>query len=162
MKREIAWFVEQSLTCRKVKDEHQRSHGKVQPLPIPMWKWEEITMDYMMKLPWTKRGVDAICVIVDKLTKSDHFILISKSTSIEKLADIYVPKLVARHGVLVSVVSDRDVRFTSRFWKKFHEELGTQLHFITAYHPQTDGQSEWTIQTLKDMLQAWVLDFGGS
>ena len=89
--------------------------------------------------------VGAIWVIVDRLTKSVHFIPISKSISIEKLADMYVCEVVARHGVPVSVVTDRDVQFTSRFWKNFHKELGTQLHFSTAYHPQTDGQSERVI-----------------
>ena len=139
MKREIAGFVERCLNCRKVKAEHQRPHGKVQPLPVPMWKWEEITMDFITKLPKMVRGVDAIWVIVDKLTKSAHFILISEGISAEKLEDIYVREVVARHGVPVSMVSDKDVRFTSRFWKRFHEELGTRLHFSTAYHPQTGG-----------------------
>ena len=119
-------------------------------------------MDFITKLPRTARGVDAIWVIVDRLTKSAHFLAISESSSAEKLAEMYVREVVSRHGVPISIVSDRDVRFTSRFWKKFHEELGTRLHFSTAYHPQTDGQSERTIQTLEDMLRACVLDFGGS
>ena len=162
MKRDVAWFVERCLTCRRVKAEHQRPHGKLQPLEIPEWKWEQITMDFITKLPRTARGVDAIWVIVDRLTKSAHFLAISESSSAEKLAEIYVREVVSRHGAPISIVSDRDVRFTSRFWKKFHEELGTKLHFSTAYHPQTDGQSERTIQTLEDMLRAYVLDFGGS
>ena len=119
-------------------------------------------MDFITKLPRTKRAVDAIWVIVDRLTKSAHFIPISESISAEKLAYVYVREVVARHGVPVLVVSDRDVRFTSRFWGKFHEELGTQLHFSTTYHPQTDSQSERMIQTLEDMLRECVLDFGGS
>ena len=162
MKRDVAWYVERCLTCRKVKAEHQRPHGKMQPLDIPLWKWEDITMDFITKLPRTARGVDSIWVIVDRLTKSAHFIPIPESISAEKLADIYIREIVARHGVPVSVISDRDVRFTSRFWKRFHDELGTRLHFSTAFHPQTDGQSERTIQTLEDMLRACVLDFGGS
>ena len=161
MKRDVAWYVERCLTCRKVKAEHQRPHGKMQPLDIPVWKWEDITMDFITKLPRTARGVDSIWVVVDRLTKSAHFIPIQESISAEKLADIYVREIVARHGVPVSVVSDRDVRFTSRFWKRFHDEMGTRLHFSTAFHPQTDGQSERTIQTLEDMLRACVLDFGG-
>ena len=80
----------------------------------------------------------------------------------EKLADIYVREVVARHGVPVSVVSDRDIRFTSSFWKRCHDEMGTRLHFSTTFNPQTDGQSERTIQTLEDMLRACVLDFGGN
>ena len=86
---------------------------------------------------------------------------ISESYFAEKLAEIYVREVVARHGVPTLIVSYRDVRFTSRFWKKFHEELGTRLHFSTAYHPQIDGQSEWAIQMLEDMLRACVMDFGG-
>ena len=102
-------------------------------------------MDFITKLPKTPRGVDTIWVIVDRLTKSAHFIPIAKSISAEKLTDIYIWKVVVRHEVPASVVSDQDVRFTSKFWRKFHEELGTQLHFSTTYCPQTDGQSERTI-----------------
>ena len=85
------------------------------------------------------RGVDAIWVIMDRLMKSAHFRAISESSFVERLAEIYVREVVARHGVPSSIVSDQDVRFTSRFWKKLHEELGTWLHFSTTYHPQTDG-----------------------
>ena len=138
MKRDVAWYVERCLTCRKVKTDHQRLHGKMQPLDIPLWKWEDITMDFITKLPRTARGMDSIWVIMDRLTKSAHFIPIQENISAEKLADIYIREVVARHGVPVSVISDRDVRFTSRFWKKFHDELGTRLHFSTAFQPQTD------------------------
>ena len=162
MKRDVAWFMDRCLTCKKVKAEHQRPHGKMQPLDITLWKWEDIMMDFITKLPRTARGMDSIWVIVDRLTKSAHFIPIQESISVEKLADIYIREVVARHEVPILVISDRDVRFTSRFWKRFHDELGTRLHFSTAFHPQTDGQSERTIQTLEDMLRACVLDFGGS
>ena len=135
MKRDVAWYVDRCLTCRKVKAEHQRPHGRMQPLDIPVWKWEDITMDFVTKLPRTARGVDSIWVVVDRLTKSAHFIPIQESISAEKLVDIYVREIVARHGVSVSGVSDRDVRFTSRFWKRFHDEMGTRLHFSTAFHP---------------------------
>ena len=144
------------------KAEHQHPHGKLQPLEVPQWKWEQISMDFITKLPRTMRGVDAIWVIMDRLTKSAHFLAISESSSAERQTQIYVREVVARHGVPTSIVSDRDVRFTSRFWKKFHEELRTRLHFSTTYHPLIDGQSERTIQTLEDMLRACVLDFGGS
>ena len=118
-------------------------------------------MDFITKLPSTARRVDTIWVIVDHLMKSAHFLDISESSSTEKLAEIYVREVVARHVVPMSSVSDRDVCFTSRFWKRFHEEFDTQLQFSTAYHPQKDGQSERTIQTLKDMLRDCVIDFGG-
>ena len=96
-------------------------------------------MDFITKLPRIARGVDSIWVIVDQLTKNAHFLAISESSSAERLTELYAREVVSRHGVPISIISDRDVRFTSRFWKKFHEELGTRLHFSTAYHPQTDG-----------------------
>lgn len=126
------------------------------------WKWEQISMDFITKLSRTARGVDEIWVIVARLTKSAHFLTISESSYAERLVEIYVREVVSRNGVPISIVSDRDVCFTSRFWKKFHVELCTRLHFSTAYHPQTDEHSEWTIKTLQDMLRACVMDFGGS
>ncbi|KAJ9566564.1 hypothetical protein OSB04_002530 [Centaurea solstitialis] len=162
MKRDVARYVEKCLTCLRVKAEHQKPHGKLQPLEIPEWKWEHVTMDLVTGLPRTVRRHDAIWVVVDRLTKSAHFIAIKEASSSEELADIYVREIVARHGVPVTVISDRDVRFTSRFWSRFHDDLGTRLQFSTAFHPQTDGQSERTIRTLEDMLRACVLDFGGS
>ncbi|KAJ9560821.1 hypothetical protein OSB04_005981 [Centaurea solstitialis] len=119
-------------------------------------------MDLITKLPKTPRKFDAIWVIVDRLTKSAHFLAIRESFTSEQLAELYVKEVVKRHGVPVSIISDWDTRFTSRFWELFHAYMGTRLHFSTAYHPQTDGQSERTIQTLEDMLRACVLDFGGS
>nr|XP_043632205.1 uncharacterized protein LOC122603512 [Erigeron canadensis] len=119
-------------------------------------------MDFITKLPKTpKDQFDSIWVIVDRLTKSALFLPIRESSSSEVIADIYVKEVIARHGIPVSIVSDRDTRFTSHFWRKFHEDMGTKLHFSTAYHPQTDGQSERTIQTLEDMLRASIIDFGG-
>ncbi|KAJ9553073.1 hypothetical protein OSB04_017118 [Centaurea solstitialis] len=162
MKRDVARYVESCLTCLKVKAEHQKPHGKMQPLEIPEWKWENLTMDLITKLSKTPRKFDAIWVIVYRLTKSAIFLPIRESSTAEQLAKIYVDEVVSRHGVPVSIISDRDVRFTSRFWERFHSELGTKLHFSTAYHPLTNGQSERTIQTLEDMLRACVLDFGGS
>lgn len=150
------------MTCRKVKVEHMRPHGKMEPLDIPVWKKEEITMDFITKLPQTTREGDSIWVIVDRMNKSAHLIFIKESISTEKLTNIYIWEVVARHGVLISMVSDRDVQFTSWFCKRFHKELGTRLHFSMALHPQTDGQSERTIKTLEDMLRSCILDFGSS
>ncbi|GJX59424.1 putative reverse transcriptase domain-containing protein [Tanacetum coccineum] len=127
MKAEIATYVSKCLTCAKVKAEYQKPSGLlVQPV-IPVWKWENITMDFVTKLPKTTSGQDTIW-----------------SPCIEP----------------VSIISDRDSKFTSHFWKSLNEALGTQLDMSTAYHPQTDGQSERTIQTLEDMLRACVIDFG--
>ena len=162
MKKEIANFVSRCLTCQQVKAEHQKPAGKIQLLPIPVWKWEMITMDFVTGLPRTQRQHDAIWVIVDRLTKSAHFLPINVEDSLEKLAQLYVDEIVRLHGVPVSIVSDRDPRFTSRFWPSLQTALGTRLHFSTAFHPQTDGQSERTIQTLEDMLRACVMEFKGS
>ncbi|GKB98909.1 putative reverse transcriptase domain-containing protein [Tanacetum coccineum] len=162
MKRDIATYVSECLTCAKVKAEHQRPSGLLQQPEIPEWKWENITMDFITKLPRTRNGHDAIWVVVDRLTKSAHFLAIREDYSTEKLARLYTDEIVARHGVPVSIISDRDARFTSRLWQTFQKALGTRLDMSTAYHPQTDGQSERTIQTLEDMLRACVIDFGGS
>ncbi|GJY38810.1 reverse transcriptase domain-containing protein [Tanacetum coccineum] len=162
MKKEIAIYVSKCLTCAKVKAEHQRPSGLLQQPEIPEWKWEKIAMDFITKLPRSSSGHDAIWVIVDRLTKSAHFLAIREDYSMEKLARLYIDEIVARHGVPTSIISDRDGRFTSRFWQTMQKALGTRLDMSTAYHPQTDGQSERTIQTLEDMLRACVIDFGGS
>ncbi|GJT76351.1 putative reverse transcriptase domain-containing protein [Tanacetum coccineum] len=124
--------------------------------------YEGIAMDFVTKLPRTSSGHDTIWVIVDRLTKSAHFLPMREDYKMERLARLYLNEIVARHGVPISIISDRDSRFTSRFWQSMQEALGTRLDMSTAYHPQTDGQSERTIQTLEDMLRACVLDFGGS
>ncbi|KAJ0017607.1 hypothetical protein Pint_10283 [Pistacia integerrima] len=159
MKREIAEFVSRCLICQQVKAEHQRPEGPLQPLPIPEWKWEHITMDFVIGLPRTRNGHDNIWVIVDRLTKSAHFLPIKMTYSLDKLASLYVSEIIRLHGAPVSIVSDRDPRFTSRFWPSLQNALGTRLSFSTAFHPQTDGQSERTIQTLEDMLRAVVMQF---
>ena len=119
-------------------------------------------MDFVTGLPRTQRQHDAIWVIVDRLTKPTHFLPVNVKDSLEKLAQLYVDEIVRLHGVPVLIVSDRDPRFTSRFWPSLQTALGTHLHFSTAFHPQTDGQSERTIQTLEDMLRACVMEFKGS
>ncbi|GJS26029.1 reverse transcriptase domain-containing protein [Tanacetum coccineum] len=162
MKKDIAEYVSRCLTCLKVKAEHQRPSGLLQQPEIPIWKWEGIAMDFVTKLPRTSSGHDTIWVIVDRLTKSAHFLPMREDYKMERLARLYLNEIVARHGVPISIISDRDSRFTSRFWQSMQEALGTRLDMSTAYHPQTDGQSERTIQTLEDMLRACVLDFGGS
>ncbi|GJT35741.1 putative reverse transcriptase domain-containing protein [Tanacetum coccineum] len=111
---------------------------------------------------WTGSGHDAIWVIVDRLTKSAHFLPIREDSKMDRLARLYLNEIVARHGVSISIISDRDSHFTSRFWQSMQEALGTRLDMSTAYHPQTDGQSKCTIQTLEDMLRACVMDFEGS
>ncbi|GKA53153.1 reverse transcriptase domain-containing protein [Tanacetum coccineum] len=123
---------------------------------------DKITMDFITKLPRSSGGYDTIWVIVDRFTKSAHFLAKREDYSMEMLSRLYIDEIVARHGVHVSIIFDQDGRFTSRFWQTLQKALGTQLDMSTAYHPQTDGQSEHTIQTLDDMLRACMIDFGGS
>ncbi|KAD5802337.1 hypothetical protein E3N88_13697 [Mikania micrantha] len=162
MKKHIAEYVGRCLTCLKVKAEHQRPSGLLQQPEIPMWKWEQISMDFITKLPRTSHNHDSIWVIVDRLTKSAHFIPIREDYSMDRFAKLYINEIVSRHGVPISIISDRDSRFTSRFWQTLQNALGTQINMSTAYHPQTDGQTERTNQTLEDMLRSCVIDFGGS
>ncbi|KAJ9544988.1 hypothetical protein OSB04_024695 [Centaurea solstitialis] len=141
MKKDIAYFVERCVTCLQVKIEHQRPYGKIQQLPTPEWTWEHVTMDFVTKQPRTPKGYDTIWVIVDRLSKSAHFLPMKETYSMERLGRLYIAEIVRLHGTPASIV---DARFTS------------------TYHPQKDGQSERTIQTLEDMLRACVLNFGGS
>ncbi|KAD7476994.1 hypothetical protein E3N88_00130 [Mikania micrantha] len=159
MKKHIAEYVDRYLTCLKVKAEHQRPSGLLQQPKIPMWKWDQISMDFITKLPRTSRNHDSIWVIVDRLTKSGHFLPIREDYSMDRLAKLYVNEIVSRHGV---PIPDRDSRFMSRFWQILQNALGTQINMSTAYHPQTDGQAERTNQTLEDMLRSCVIDFVGS
>ncbi|GJY84065.1 putative reverse transcriptase domain-containing protein [Tanacetum coccineum] len=127
MKADIATYVSKCLTCAKVKAEHQRPSGLLVRPKIPEWKWDNITMDFVTKLP---------------------------------KSPLYIKEVVARHRIPVSIICDRDPRFAPCFWRSLQKSLGTSLDMSTAYHPETDGQSERTIQTLEDMLRACVIDFG--
>ncbi|OAY81215.1 Transposon Ty3-G Gag-Pol polyprotein [Ananas comosus] len=147
MKKEVADFVAKCLTCQQVKAEHRLPAGKLQSLPIPVWKWERITMDFIVGLPRSQAGHDAIWVIVDRLTKS--------ATLFQSTQLVYLDEIVRLHGVPASIVSDRDTRFVSHFWRSLQEALGTRLDFSTAFHPQSDG-------SLSDMLRACVFDYQGS
>ncbi|GJX21972.1 putative reverse transcriptase domain-containing protein [Tanacetum coccineum] len=160
MKADIATYVSKCLTCARVKAEHQRPSGLLVQPEIPEWKWDNIMMDFITKLPRSSQGFDTIWVIVDRLTKSAHFLPIRENDPLDKLARLYLNRIVARHGIPASIICDRDGRFTSNFWRSFQKALGTDISMSTAYHPETDGQSERTIQTLEDMLRACVIDFG--
>ncbi|GKE49104.1 putative reverse transcriptase domain-containing protein [Tanacetum coccineum] len=142
MKADIATYVSKCLTCAKVKAEHQKPSGLLQQPKILVWKWEQITMDFIVGLPKTPSGYDLIWVIIDRLTKSAHFLPVKTTDSMEKLTQLYLKEIVCRHGVLISIISDRDNKFASRFWRSLQGALGTQLDMSTAYHPQTNGQSE--------------------
>ncbi|GKB18538.1 putative reverse transcriptase domain-containing protein [Tanacetum coccineum] len=141
MKKDIAMYVSKCLICSKVKAEHQKPSGLLQQPEIPEWKWENITMDFINKLPRTSSGHDSIWVIVDRVTKLAHFLAIREDYKIERLARLYINEIVARHGVPMSIISDHDSYFTSRFWQSLQKALGTRLDLSTVYHLETDGQS---------------------
>ncbi|KAL4323589.1 hypothetical protein GQ457_11G020340 [Hibiscus cannabinus] len=162
MKKDVAEYVSTCLACQMVKAEHQVPSGLLQPIQIPQWKWDRVTMDFVTGLPMTQRHHDAIWVIVDRLTKTAHFLPVRVDFTLERLARLYIAEIIRLHGVPTSIISDRDPRFTSGFWEAFQTALGTKLHLSTAFHPQTDGQSERIIQVLEDMLRCCIIDFKGS
>nr|GEZ48593.1 putative reverse transcriptase domain-containing protein [Tanacetum cinerariifolium] len=147
-----------------IMDEAYKSKNSVHPGADKMYYdvRDRIAMDFMTKLPRTSSGHDTIWVIVDRLTKSAYFLPMREDYKMERLARLYLNEIVARHGVSISIISDRDSHFTSRFWQSMQKVLVTRLDMSTAYHPQADSQSERIIQTLEDMLRACVLDFEGS
>ncbi|GJU24756.1 putative reverse transcriptase domain-containing protein [Tanacetum coccineum] len=151
MKADIATYVSKCLTCVKVEAEHQRPSGLLVQPKIPEWKWDNITMDFVTKLPKTSQGYDTIWVIVDRLTKSAIFTPMREIDPMDRLARIYLKEVITRYGIPVSIIYDRDPRFASNFWRSLQNALGTNLDMSTAYHPQTDRQSERTIQTLEDI-----------
>ena len=162
MKRHVAEYVAACLTCQKAKVEHQRPGGTLQPLEIPEWKWESISMDFVTGLPKTSKKNDSIWVIVDRLTKSAHFLPVRTTFTVENLTKIYIAEIVRLHGIPSSIISDRDPKFTSHFFFFLHKALRTRLNMSSAYHPQTDGQTERTNQSMEDLLRACSLDEMGS
>ena len=126
----------------------------MQPLLIPEWKWDKLGMDFITGLPRTRSGYDSIWVVVDRLTKVAHFIPVKTTYTSDKLAKIYMTRIVCLHGVPRTIVSERGTQFTSKFWNQLHETLGTRLEFSTTFHPQTDGQTERVNKILEDLLRA--------
>src|SRR3954464_12346442 len=160
MRKDIAYYVACCDICNRVKAEHQKPAGLLQPLQVPQWKWDDICMDFVVGLPKSMRGHDSIWVIVDMLTKVAHFIPVRTTFRADQLAELYMSRIVSLHGVPKTITSDRGSVFTSAFWQRLHQALGTVLKLSTAYHPQTDGQTERVNQILEDMLRACVLAHG--
>nr|GFA48128.1 putative reverse transcriptase domain-containing protein [Tanacetum cinerariifolium] len=155
-------LVENSRDPKKMRTEklEPRVDGLLVQPKILEWKWDNITMDFVTKLPKSSQGYDTIWVIVDRLTKSAIFTSIRETDPMDKLSRIYLKKVITRHGIPVSIISDRDPRFAYNFWRSLQNALGTRLDMSIAYHLETDGQNERTIQTLEDMLRACAIDFG--
>jgi hypothetical protein len=162
MKREIAKYVAECDICQRIKASHLKVAGPLQPLPIPSWKWEDVSMDFVTGLPPTSQHHDSVWVIVDRLTKTAHFIPVHTTYKAKKYAELYLDRVVCLHGVPKTIVSDRGALFIARFWEQLQESLGTQLLRSTAYHPQTDGQTERVNRVLEDLLRACVLQFDKS
>ena len=154
--RDTKLYVATCENCQRNKHSVQRPAGLLQPLPIPAQRWETITMDFITKLPKTPRGHDAIVVFVDKLSKQVHFAANRTTDTATDVARIFFDNIFRLHGMPTTIVSDRDSKFTSRFWKELHRLMDTKLAMSTAFHPQTDGQTERANQTLESMLRAFV------
>ena len=161
MKKDIAEYVAVCDVCQRVKAEHQKPVGLLQPMPLPEWKWI-FGMDFITGLPRTKTGYYSIWVVVDRLTKVAHFNPVKTTYTSAKLAKIYMTRSVCPHGVPRTIVSDRGTQFTSKFWHQLHRTLETRLEFSTTFHPQTNGQTERVNQILEDMLRACALHYGSS
>jgi hypothetical protein len=142
MKREIAQYVSKCDTCQRIKASHLKSAGASQPLFIPSWKWDDIIMDFIVGLPNTSRHHDSIWVIVDRLTKVAQFLPVYTTDKAQKYAELYIDRIVCLHVLPRTIVSDRRAQFVARFWEQLQESLGTKLIRSSAYHPQTDGQTE--------------------
>src|SRR6266516_3232293 len=160
MKREIAQYIASCDFCRRVKAEHQRPAGTLQPISIPEWKWDHVEMDFVTGFPKSQNGNDAILVIIDRLSKFAHFLAVKETITASQLATLYMSRIVSLHGIPLVISSDRGSLYTSRFWASFQESMGTHLSFSTAFHPQSQGQGEHVNQVLEDMLRACVISIG--
>jgi len=158
MKKDVVYFVAKCLECQLVKAEHHHPAGLLQPHDIPFSKWEVISMDFIVELPLTVGRHNSILVVVDKLTKSAHFIPVKDTYKAHEIAQVFIKEIVRLHGFPKKIISDRASVFTGRFWTAFQDALQTQLNFSTAYHPETDGQTERVNQVLEDMLRMYVMD----
>ena len=146
LKRDIVEFVTKRPNCQ-------------QEIQILTWRWKDINMDFLVGLPWTQKSYDSIWLVLNWLIKSTRFIPFKSTYLAEDYARIFLDDIVCHHGIPLSIISYRGVRFTSRFWRSFQKGLGTNVKLSTAFHPQTDGQAEGMIQTLVDMLRECIIYF---
>ena len=156
MKEDVLAFVKGCDLCQRNKPSNAKPLGLLHPLPVPSRRWESVSMDFIMQLPMTKNGHDAILVFVDRLSKMAHFVPTRTEVGTNETAEIFMREVFRLHGLPKQIVSDRDGRFISRFWKEVCRLLGIQQGMSTAYHPQTDGQTERVHRVLEDMLRAYV------
>jgi hypothetical protein len=156
MKSDVEEYVNSCPGCQQNKPSNRKPMGLLQPLPIPERRWQQVTMDLITQLPKSRRGNDAIVVFVDKLSKMVHYAPTRTCSDAADIARLFIDNVIRLHGIPESIVSDRDTRFTSKFWKALWTRLGTKLHLSTAFHPQTDGQTERANRTLEEALRNYV------
>jgi hypothetical protein len=142
MKCKISRYVSECDTCRKVKTDYIKLNGLLQPLSVPNWKWDDINMDFIVGLQLTVRKFDSIWVIVDRFTKSAHFIPVNTKYRVEKYAEIYIAHVLCLHGVPKMIIFDRGSQFIAHFWDQLHASVGTHLIHSSSYHPQMDGKTK--------------------
>jgi hypothetical protein len=158
MKKEVVNFIANCLACQKVKDEHIYLVGLLQPLPIPEWKSKVVTMDFITKLPRTIKQHDSIMVVVENLTKVAHFIPLNLTHKEINIVDIYMREIIRLYGIPKTIVTGRDPKFTSNFWKGLFKGFGTNMNFSMAYHPESDERTKRSNQVIEDMLRVYVMD----
>ena len=156
IRKDVIEYVRSCEKCQRAKASRQRKPGLIRPFPPPLRKWEVVSMDFVFDLPLTPSGNNGLVVIVDKLSRQAHFIALKPGFDAADLANLYLTDIFRHHGLPRMIISDRDVRFTSLFWKTLTQLLGIKLNLSTAYHPQTDGQSERTIGTFEEMVRPYV------
>jgi hypothetical protein len=146
------------LDCQQNKSSNQQPAGLLQPLPIPQRRWEHVTLDLVTALPTTSQGHNAIVVFVDKLSKMIHIRPTTEKVTAPEVAQLFVEAVFAQHGMPTTLISDRGTQFTSLFWKSLFGWFKTKLAFSSAYHPESDGQTERANRTIEEMLRAFTLD----
>jgi hypothetical protein len=157
--KDVTKYVEQCMVCMKAKGRMSNA-GLYQPLPIPSRPWDCVSMDFIVGLPKTKQGYDSIYVVVDRFSRMGHFIPCKTTNDASHIAHLFFKEVVRIHGLPLSIVSDRDVKFMSHFWKTLWKKLGTNMSFGSAYHPQTDGQTEVVNRTLGNLLRCLTKEYG--